>query len=130
VQRAWTSSDAWIFAAIAGGADSSVRESTLADVIAGADVINHAIVTEDEFTQAIGRLTAVEAIGVSPDGSRYWPTATGLQLRRRWRHGLFGWTVILPGLRKLGAPPDAHWLLPAGAFAWAVGAYQGHWQAR
>ena len=120
MQGAWTSSDAWIFAAIAGGADSSIRESTLSDVIGSTEVINHAVPTEDEFVQAIARLTAVGVVGVNEDGSHYWSTAAGLQLRRRWRHGLFSWDVILPGLRKLGSPPDTHWSLPEGAFARAL----------
>jgi len=119
--NAWTLSDAWVFAAIAYVADTGVvGEQTLSDVITYADMINHAIPSEDEFVQAIGRLTATGIVSVSADRARYWPTPAGLELRRRWRHSLFGWDILLPGLRKLGAAPDAGWSLPVGAYAQAV----------
>ena len=121
---AWTRSDAWIFAAIAYVADAgSAGEQTLSDVIAFADVIDHAIPTEDEFVQAIGRLTATGIVRVSADGGRYSATPAGLELRRLWRHNLLGWDVLLLGLQKLGAPPDVRWSLPDGAFAQAVKEY-------
>lgn len=119
--NAWTLSDAWVFAAIAYVADAgSAGEQTLSDVISYAELINHAIPAEDEFVQAIGRLTATGIVRVSADGSRYLPTPSGMELRRLWRHNLSGWDVLLLGLRKLGAPPDARWSLPDGAFTQAV----------
>ncbi len=55
---------------------------------------------------------------------RYWPTEAGANLRRRWRHGAFGWIdAIPPGLRRLGEPQDSDWLLPAGVFEAAVREY-------
>lgn len=45
--EAWTLSDAWVFAAIAGSAQSdSRREYTLSEVIANTDMINHAVPNE------------------------------------------------------------------------------------
>jgi hypothetical protein len=48
--RSWTMTDAWVFAAIAH--DRPARVHTLAEVIAIADGINHAVLTE---TAAVGR---------------------------------------------------------------------------
>jgi hypothetical protein len=125
VPNPWTQSDAWVFAAITYVADAGpVGEQTLSDVLAYADVINHAIPTEEEFVQAIGRLTATGVVSVSADSARYWPTPAGLELRRLWRHSLSGWDILLPGLRKLRAAPDARWSLPDGAYAQAVREYE------
>jgi len=56
VAAQWTVSDAWVFSSIEGtGPDDGY---TLTQIIAKADGINHAILTEAEFTQAVSRLAA------------------------------------------------------------------------
>ncbi len=119
---AWTDSDAWVFAAIAN--DRPPATHTLTELIAIADGINHAVLMEAEFTQAIGRLLAAGLIGADPEADRYWPTAAGASIRERWRHGLFGWIdAIPPQLQRLGKPRDTSWSLPEGKFDQAVQDY-------
>jgi hypothetical protein len=117
----WTMPDAWVFSAIDGtGPDDGC---TLAYIVSKADVINHAILTEAEFTRAVPRLVAAGLIRAQAEADRYWHTEAGQALRRRWskRGGLFSWLdVIPPALRRLGEPQDSAWSLPAGAFDRAV----------
>lgn len=124
VAAQWSMSDAWVFSSIEG--TSSDDGYTLAQIIAKADGINHAILTENEFVRAVPRLVAAGLVGALADADRYWHTETGQALRGRWvkRGGLFGWMdVIPPALRRLGEPQDAAWSLPAGAFERAVQAH-------
>jgi hypothetical protein len=118
----WVMSDAWVFASIEGvGPDDG---STLAQVVAKADLINHAILTEAEFIQAVGRLVAAGLIGAEAD--RYWLTEAGRALYRQGmkRRGLFGWIDgIPPALRRLGEPQDNAWSLPPGVFDRAIEEY-------
>jgi len=113
----WTISDAWVFSSIEG---TSVDDGyTLTQVIAKADGINHAGLTETEFTRAVPRLVSAGLIGADAAADRYWHTEAGdaLYRQRMKRHGLFGWTdAIPPALRRLGEPRDSDWSLPAGAF--------------
>jgi hypothetical protein len=113
----WTISDAWVFSSIEGtGPDDGY---TLTQIIAKADGINHALLTEAEFTQAVPRLVAAGLIGAQPEADRYWHTEAGRTLyrQRMKRHGQFGWIdAIPPALRRLGEPQDADWSLPAGVF--------------
>ena len=119
---AWAISDAWVFAAIAN--DRPPATHTLTELIAIADGINHLVLTEAEFTQAIGRLLAAGLIGADPEGDRYWPTEAGANARERWRHGAFGWIyAIPPQLQRLGKPRDAGWSLPEGMFDQALQDY-------
>jgi len=119
---AWTMSDAWVFAAIANDGPSATH--TLTELIGIADGINHAVLTEAEFTRAIGRLLAAGLIGADPETDRYWPTEAGANIRERWRHGLFGWIdAIPPQLQRLGQPRDTDWSLPEGTFDQAVRDY-------
>jgi hypothetical protein len=124
VAAQWTTSDAWVFASIEGvGPDDG---STLAQVVATADLINHAILTEAEFTQAVGRLVAAGLIGAEAEADRYWRTEAGRALYRQGmkRRGLFGWIDgIPPALRRLGEPQDKAWSLPAGVFDRAIEEY-------
>jgi hypothetical protein len=117
-------SDAWVFCSIEGtGPDDG---SALAQVIAKADLINHAILTEAEFTQAAARLVAGGLIGAESEADRYWHTEAGRALyRQRMKgRGLFGWIdAIPPALRRLGEPQDKAWSLPPGAFDRAVEEY-------
>ncbi|MFE9692733.1 hypothetical protein [Micromonospora sp. NPDC005806] len=117
----WTMSDAWVFSSIEGtGPDDGY---TLAQIISKADGINHDILTEAEFIQAVPRLVAAGLIVAQPEADRYWHTEAGRALLARWtkRGGLFSWIgVISPALRRLGDPHDAPWSLPPGTFEHAV----------
>jgi hypothetical protein len=117
VAAQWTLSDAWVFSAIEGtGPDNGY---TLAQIIAKADGINHAILTEAEFTQAVPRLVAAGLVGAHAETDRYWHTEAGRALyrQRMKRHGLFGWIdAIPPALRRLGEPQDTAWSLPTAVF--------------
>jgi hypothetical protein len=128
VAAEWTISDAWVFSSIEGtGPDDGC---TLAHIIAKADGINHAILTEAGFTQAIPRLVAAGLVGAQPEADRYWHTEAGRALyrQRMKRRGLFGWgEAIPPALRRLGEPQDTTWSLPTGVFDDAT--QQWHQQA-
>lgn len=117
----WILSDAWVFSSIEGTGPGDGY--TLTQIIAKADGINHAILTEAEFTQAVPRLVAAGLIGAQPEADRYWHTAAGRAMyrQRMKRRGLFGWIdAIPPALRQLGEPQDTAWSLPAGVFDRAV----------
>lgn len=120
----WTIADAWVFSSIEGtGPDDGY---TLTQIIAKADGINHATLTEAEFTQAVPRLIAAGLIGAQAEADRYWHTEAGRTLyrQRMKRHGLFGWIhAIPPALRRLGEPQDAAWSVPPGAFDRATHEY-------
>jgi hypothetical protein len=120
----WTWSDAWVFSSIKGtGPDDGY---TLSEILKTADTINHAVLTEAEFTRAAPRLLAVGLIGADAEADRYWLTETGRALyrQRMKRRGLFGWMDgIPPALGRLGEPQDSAWSLPAGAFDQAVREY-------
>lgn len=118
----WTMADAWVFAAIASG--SPPRVLALTEMIGIADAINHAVLQEQEFTAAAGRLLAAGLIEADAASDQYWLTGAGADLKKRWKHGLFGWIdAIPPGLRRLGEPQDTEWSLPTGVFQAAVDGY-------
>ena len=117
-------SDAWIFASLGGVGRRDGFSLQL--VIAAADGINHAILTEEEFVRGVPRLVAAELAGADPAADRYWHTDAGHSLYQRTMkgRGLFGWMdVILPALEGLGPPVDGGLPLPPGAFERAVAAY-------
>jgi hypothetical protein len=101
----WSGSDAWVFSSIGGtGPDDGFR---LSEIIEKADCINHAILTEAEFTGAVPRLLAASLIGADAQADRYWLTEAGWALcrQRMKRRGLFGWIdAIPPALNRLGEP--------------------------
>ncbi|WP_460666589.1 hypothetical protein [Kribbella swartbergensis] len=113
----WVMSDAWVFCSIEGtGPEDGYA---LAQVVAKADLINHAMLTEAEFTRAVGRLVAAGLIGADGETDRYWHTEAGRMLyrQRMTGRGLFGWMeAIAPALRRLAEPEDQAWSLPDGAF--------------
>ncbi|MEU4604890.1 hypothetical protein AB0F43_18065 [Kribbella sp. NPDC023972] len=120
----WMLSDAWVFSSVEGtGPDDG---STLVRVIANADLINHAVLTEAEFLQAVARLVAAGLIGAEAEADRYWCTDAGRALYQQGmkRRGLFGWIdAIPPALNRLGEPQDKAWSLPLGAFDRAIEEY-------
>jgi hypothetical protein len=98
--------------------------ATLVEVLAIADGINHSVLAEAEFTNAIGRLAAAGLVEADAGTDRYQPTDVGAALRKPWRHGAFGWIqAIPPQLGKIGVPQDAVWCLPSGIFDRAVQEY-------
>ncbi|PWU44272.1 hypothetical protein DLJ46_26880 [Micromonospora globispora] len=113
----WTGSDAWVFSSIEGtGPDDGYA---LAQIIAKADRINHALLTEAEFIQAVPRLIAAGLIGAQAEADRYWQTEAGRALYQQGMkgRGLFGWMeAIPPALHRLRRPQDTAWSLPAGVF--------------
>lgn len=120
----WLLSDAWVFSSIEGTGPGDGY--TLSQIIAKADGINHAMLSEAEFTRAVPCLVAAGLVGVQPDADRYWHTEAGRALyrQRMKRRGLFGWIdAIPPALRRLGEPEDSAWSLPAGAFDRATHEY-------
>jgi hypothetical protein len=125
----WNLSDAWVLAAIAN--DRQPTPHALIEVIAIADGINHDLLTEGEFCQAIGRLLAAGLIGADAEADRYWPTQAGSKIRERWRHGSFGWIdAVPPQLQRLGEPQNTRWPLPQGGFDRAVRDYLARWPDR
>jgi hypothetical protein len=124
VAAQWTITDAWVLSSIEGtGPDDGY---TLVQIIAKADGINHAILTEQEFSRAVPRLIAAGLIGADPDADCYWHTEAGQALRRRWisRGGLFSWIdVVLPALNRRDEPQDSTWSPPPGTFGSAVQQY-------
>jgi hypothetical protein len=62
---------------------------------------------------------------VDDTADHFWLTEAGQQVRRRWRHGLFGWIDALPpALRRQGPLQPAEWSLPPGAYEQVMQAYQ------
>jgi hypothetical protein len=59
----WVFADSWVFAAIA----TNGRRCSLADVVGAADMINHAILLDDEVETALGKLTGAGFIRVFDD---------------------------------------------------------------
>jgi len=126
VSSRWTSTDAWVFAAIAHDPDPGAQ--TLVRVLTIADGMNHSIPSEEECTTSAGRRRRAGLIGADADADRYWVTDAGRDVRRRWRHGLFGWIeAIPPALRRQDAPEDAPWPLPEGVYEAAVRQYHAAW---
>jgi hypothetical protein len=121
-------SDAWVFSAIAY--ERAPMPHTLRELIGIADGINHAVLTEAEFSRAVGRLLTAGLIEADGDADRYVPTQAGAKIKEHWKHGLFGWiAAIPPQLRRLGDPQDTDWSLPPGTFDRAVQDYLAQWPA-
>jgi hypothetical protein len=114
----WGMPDAWLLAAIAiARLDPAGDGATLAEVLSAAEGINHATPTRGETELAIQRLLGAGLIVVDDTADHFWLTEAGQQVRRRWRHGLFGWIDALPpALRRHGPPQPAEWSLPPGAY--------------
>jgi hypothetical protein len=114
----WGMPDAWLLAAIAiARLDPAGDGATLAEVLSAAEGINHATPTRGETELAIRRLLGAGLIVVDDTADHFWLTEAGQQVRRRWRHGLFGWIDALPpALRRHGPPQPAEWSLPPGAY--------------
>ena len=108
----WALSDVWMLRSI-GPAGSSLRQ-----VIAAADYLNHAIPREDEFVAAVGRLAAAGLVEFDAAADRYALTATG-RASAAHRGTFAAGLAALPEPPSSGRPPA----LPAGVFAAAVAGY-------
>lgn len=121
MSEGWTVNDAWLLAAIA----MTGAAKTLAKVIGTADAIDHNVCTEAEFCESVGRLIAAGLVAADPGQDRYQPTASGTEIRKHWRKGMFTWgAAITPQLERLGQPQDVSWSLPEGAYDRAVSSYR------
>ncbi|MGI5245297.1 hypothetical protein [Dactylosporangium sp. CA-139066] len=116
MKEGWTLSDVWILRSIGGA--GRARGSSLRQVIAAADYLNHAIPREDEFVTAVSRLAAAGLIEFDVAADRYWRTAAG-ESSAAHRGTFAAGLAALPELPSVG-PPQA---LPAGVFASAVAGY-------
>src|SRR5919198_3131291 len=118
----WGIADAWLLAAIASARpDPDGEGATLAEVLTVAEGINHATPTRDETELAIRRLLGSGLIAMDDTADHFRLTQAGQQVRRRWRHGLFGWIDALPpALRRHGPPQPAEWSLPPDAYEQAI----------
>lgn len=114
----WEFSDAWVLTAIAVYG----RPCTLTDVLAAADAMNHAILTDDELAQAIGRLTASGLVTVT-DG-HFALTSSGGTLTARRKGGLIGQVKSVQALLRQVDLRDGRWPLPAGALDAAFSEYK------
>jgi hypothetical protein len=128
----WGMPDAWLLAAIATARpDPAGDGATLAEVLSAAEGINHATPTREEAELAIRRLLGTGLIAVDDTADHFRLTEAGQQVRRRWRHGLFGWIDALPpALRRHGSPQPAEWSLPPDVYEQAIEqALQTWWKA-
>jgi hypothetical protein len=113
----WNFADGWVFAAIA----SNRARCSLADLIASADWINHAILNGRELEDALGRLTGAGLVRVfedwtfelTDDGTTLWPGG---------RDPLAAVEALLPALSDFEAGRTKV-RLPRGAMAAAVENY-------
>jgi hypothetical protein len=84
--------------------------------------MNHAIVTDDELAQAVGRLAASGMVNVAED--RFALTSNGRALTSRRKGGLIGQvTSVLALLRQVDLR-EGRWPVPAGALNAAFSDYQ------
>jgi hypothetical protein len=117
----WLWSDAWIFAAVA----EVWKRRDLERIVATADSLNHAIVTNEELEGAIGRLAAVglvevegTSVGLTSKGRRFWKdNCRGVGLGRF--EPLEQALAALP----LPEPEPAPWRFPEGAIDGATARY-------
>lgn len=101
----WELSDAWILAAIG----AATRHGDLRDLLAAADHLNHAVPTEAEVRQGVGRLLASGL--VADVGDRWVPTPRGRALASG---------VVAGGFERVTALLDAMASVPLVEGAWEV----------
>jgi hypothetical protein len=110
----WHWSDAWFLAALAR--TDQGQGASLADMMAAADMINHATLIEDEVRHAVRCLGGTGLVEVV--GERFRLTGKGAQLRafgQRAEYLSREPDQYLIGLQRLGNPQPTAWALPPGA---------------
>jgi hypothetical protein len=122
---AWEFSDAWFMTAVA----IAKQPCDLAEVVAAADGINHAILLDSEVEQAVARLSGSGLVGVSR-GPRFALTPEGQAIATRRRGGLFAQVTSLLSALSECELTSTHWQLPSGALPMAVAEYQRRSTAR
>jgi len=83
----WTTVDAWILACV-------TRDwSSVEQLIAGADALDHSIPTHREFTSSIGAL--MQSGLVEAHGLKFRLTSAGHAIREHWSGGFSDWAAAL-----------------------------------
>jgi len=97
----WDFSDAWVFAAIRTASTGSGNSASLAEMVAAADAINHAILLDSEVQNAVQCLLGAGLICI--DGRRRFRlTGSGEDIGARHRGGLIGQvSVVLSALQRV-----------------------------
>ena len=115
----WVFADAWVLTAIA----VSTRPCSLAEMVAAADGLNHALLLDTEVSGALGRLLGSGLLLVTAD-LRFDLTPEGAALIERRRGSLF--SQVDSVLLLLGSVPASgqKFVLPPGAMQEAVDAYR------
>ncbi|HEU4540924.1 MAG TPA: hypothetical protein VFR23_07325 [Jiangellaceae bacterium] len=116
----WDFADAWVFTAV--GIASLPCE--LAELVAVADGINHAILLEDEVESALGKLSGAGLLQINDDWT-FQLTEAGRGLLTRRRGNLFSQVDSVANLLALIKPVSVTVQLPAGAMANAIDEYLG-----
>ncbi|RZU76580.1 hypothetical protein EV384_5246 [Micromonospora kangleipakensis] len=112
----WARSDAWVLAAIM--VLDGDEGSSLTEVVAAGDAINHAILLENEIEQAVRRLRGVDLISTSQ--RRFFLTDSGRTMAARRRGGMIGQVDhLLTTLRRLPVR-EQEWHLEPGELREAV----------
>jgi hypothetical protein len=122
--QAWLWSDAWVLAAIMMVDDED--GSPLADVVAAADAVNHAILLGSELEPAVRRLLGAGLIGTQQ--RRFFLTDAGRAMKAAKRGGLLGQVgYLLRALQRL--PVSEHeWQLLPGELRQAADSWHKHAQ--
>ena len=121
----WQFADAWVLTAIAVHGEAGCD---LTGLLAAGDAINHAILTDAEVSQGIGRLEASGLVAVQ-DG-HFSLTPDGQDLASRRKGGMIGQVRSVEALLKRKDLTDKRWRVPAGALEAAYAAYSGRHRGR
>lgn len=118
-EPSWVFSDAWVFTAIAV---YDLAGCGLTDVLAAGDAMNHAILTEDELAQGVGRLAASGLVSV--EGDCFALTTRGQALASRRKGGLMGQVTSVQALLRQVDLREGRWPVSAGTLDAAQTAYK------
>jgi len=89
------------------------RRCSLAEVVASADWINHAILLADELSESLGKLVGAELVRIyedwtfelTDDGESLW-SGPGRDLQGRLDAVVADLSVLEPGRARVDLPPD------------------------
>ncbi|GAA4361293.1 hypothetical protein [Angustibacter luteus] len=116
---AWRFADAWVLTAVT----ISQHPCDLVDLVAAADAVNHAIVTEAEVESSVGRLAAAGLLAIDGD-DRFALTGEGAALVGHRQGGLVGQVASVLQLLRAVTPGTSSWRLPPGAWSAATAQYR------